>query len=593
MNLSQGRWIALALAPGQPGIEKATIADHPRVKILRMKEPHVNLTRTTTRLASVIAGLIAFPLPVAFFTLVLQYNLAAMNDEAKIRADNISALISANPRSWQLDEAGLQALIKDLNDTGLPESRRVVDVHGGMIVQSFDSNEYRGPVEASEALDPRNAWTLARRTDLKDADKVVGHFEIMRDVRPLLLETALVSLLGLLLGALVLIVLRVYPLRALKLTLATLAAEKERAEVTLQAIGDAVVTVDGRGTVQSFNPAAEKIFAYAAAEVVGQSIKMLLPASFAKDFEAYLRRYPDTGQAYLSGIEREVTAQRSDGEVFPVDLRISEFFLNGRRQLIGSMRDLTERKRAQVEILHLNATLEARVDERTAQLKFANEQLRIVTQRLRQLAAHQEGVREAERTRIAHELHDELGGLLTSARFDIGRLAKLPGVGSPCVEKLRDTVDAAIASTRTIISDLRPPVIDHLGVWRAIDWYARELANRRGLRRQVVIEPELEEVTPPHDVSICLYRIAQEALNNVVKHAEATSITVNVRRLPAGLVEVEVVDDGKGLSAEDLAKVGRWGVMGMRERVHSHGGELTLTSTPGLGTTLRATLRID
>jgi PAS domain S-box-containing protein len=561
-----------------------------------MKEPHVNLTRTTTRLASVIAGLIAFPLPVVFFTLVLQYNLAAMNDEAKIRADNLSALISANPQSWQLDEARLQALIKDLNDTGLPESRRVVDIHGRVIVQSFDSNEYRGPVEASEALDPRNAWTLARRSDLMDSDKIVGRFEIMRDVRPLLLDTALVSLLGLLLGVLVLVVLRVYPLRALKLTLATLAEEKERAEVTLQAIGDALVTIDGQGTVQSFNPAAEKIFGYAAAEVVGRSMKMLMPESFSRAFDSYLRRYPDTGQAYLSGVEGEVRARRSDGEVFPADLRISEFYLNGRRQLIGSMRDLTERHRAQSEILRLNASLEARVEERTAQLKFANEQLCIVTQRLRQLAAHQEGVREAERTRIAHELHDELGGLLTSARFDISRLGQLPGIAahaSHAIGKLRDTVDASISSTRAIISDLRPPVIDHLGVWQAIDWYARELANRRGLRRQVVIAPELEDVVPSHDVGICLYRIVQEALNNVVKHAEATSIIVNVRRLPCGLVEVETIDDGKGLTGEDLAKAGRWGVMGMRERVQSHGGELTLEATPGRGTTLRATLRID
>jgi PAS domain S-box-containing protein len=558
-----------------------------------MKELHVNLTRTTTRLASVIAGLIAFPLPVAFFTLVLEFNLAAMNDEAKIRADNISALIATNPLAWRFDESALQALIKDLNDTGLPESRRLVDLDNRVIVQSFDATENRGPVEALEALDPRNPWTLARRSDLKNADKVVGHFEIMRDVRPLLMETALVSLLGLLLGALVLIVLRVYPLRALKLALATLAAEKERAEVTLQAIGDAVVTIDGQGTVQSFNPAAEKIFGYAATEVVGQSTKMLMPDSFAKGLGTYLRRYPDTGQAYLSGVEREVRAQRSDGEIFPVDLRISEFYLNGRRQLIGSMRDLTERKRAEQQILHLNATLEARVEERTAQLKFANEQLSIVTQRLRQLAAHQEGVREAERTRIAHELHDELGGLLTSARFDIGRLVKLPGIANAPFDKLRDTVDAAIASTRAIISDLRPPVIDHLGVWRAIDWYAKELANRRGLSRQVLIEPELEDVNPSHEVGICLYRIVQEALNNVVKHAEAASIIVNVRRTPTGLVEVEVIDDGKGLSGEDLAKVGRWGVMGMRERVHSHGGELTLASTPGRGTTLRATLRID
>ena len=251
-----------------------------------MKELNPNLTRTTTRLAVAVAALIAFPLPVVYFTPVLYFNLAAMNDEAQVRAANLSALISANPQTWQLDKPRLQELLKDLNDTGLPESRRIVDMEGRVIVQSFDATEHRGPVEAAEALDPRDALTLARETDLMDSGKVVGRFEIMRDVRPLLLETVMVSLLSLFLGAMVLLVLRVYPLRALKLTLATLAEEKERAEITMQAIGDAVVTIDGQGMVQSFNPAAEKVFGYAAREVIGQSMKMLLPESFAKAIEA-------------------------------------------------------------------------------------------------------------------------------------------------------------------------------------------------------------------------------------------------------------------------------------------------------------------
>ncbi len=558
-----------------------------------MKKLDANLTRTTTRLASVIAALIAFPLPVVFFTLVLQFNLAAMNEEAKSTAASVSRLISTNSQFWQLDEPRLQELMKDLHETGLPESRRIVDINGRVIAQSFDATEFTGPVEAPQALDPLDALTITRTGNLMDSGKVVGQFQLIRDVRPLVFETALVSLLGLFLGAMVLVVLRVYPLRALKLTLQKLADEKERAEITLHAIGDAVITIDGQGTVQSFNPAAEKIFGYASAEVIGQHVKMLLPESYRERLEEFHSRFPDTGQPYLIGVEREVTAKRSDGKSFPVELRVSEFYLDGRRQLIGSMHDITEHKRARDEILQLNTSLEMRVEERTAQLKFAIEQLRIVTERLRQLAAHQEGVREAERTRIAHELHDELGGLLTAARLDLGRIGQMPGIAPARIEKLRDTLDAAIGSTRAIIADLRPPVIDHLGLWGAIEWYARELANRRGLRRQVVIAPELEDVNPAHDVGISLYRIVQEALCNIIKHAEASSIIVNVCRLASGLVELEITDNGKGVSSEDLAKAGHWGVLGMRERVHSHGGELTIEDAPGGGTTLRATLRID
>ena len=190
-------------------------------------------------------------------------------------------------------------------------------------------------------------------------------------------------------------------------------------------------------------------------------------------------------------------------------------------------------------------------------------------------------------------MHDELGGLLTAARFDVNRLGQMPGIALERIDKLRESLDAAIGSTRSIIADLRPPAIDQLGLWGAIEWYAGELASRRRLRCQVVIAPELEEVKPAHDVSIALFRIVQEGLNNVVKHAEATSIIVNVRRTAAGVVEVEITDDGKGMRTEDLAKAGHWGIMGMRERVRTHGGELTLEGATGRGTTLRATLRID
>jgi PAS domain S-box-containing protein len=355
-----------------------------------MKDRNAHLIRSTTRLASVVAGLIALSLPLGFFGLTLRSNLAAMSEEAKYGAAKLSRAVSANPDYWQFEAHRLQELIKDQTETALPESRRVVDASGQVIVQSFESTESEEGAHRTEAeeaaeaaqaaaaavyLDPQHPLAMSRNAPLMDSGKVVGHYEVIRNVRPLLLETALVGLLGLFLGAMVLLVLRVYPVRALKRTLATLANEKERAEVTLKSIGDAVITVNAAGTVKSFNPAAEKLFRYGADQVVGNDIKMLVPEAHRHALDSYLERYPHTGQPYLVGLELEVTALRSDGEIFPMELRISEFYVEGRRQFIGSMRDISERKLARNEILGLNASLEERVQQRTAQLQAANQEL--------------------------------------------------------------------------------------------------------------------------------------------------------------------------------------------------------------------------
>ena len=341
-----------------------------------------------------------------------------------------------------------------------------------------------------------------------------------------------------------------------------------RSQAVIDHMLDGMAMVSSDGKIESFNLAAERIYGYKADEVIGQKVAMLFICPVKCEKGGYLHDCPITGEHGITGAGREVLGLRKDQSIFPLELVVSKIQLRDRHMFTALLRDISTRKAAE-------------------------EELRVVTERLRQLAVHQESVREAERTRIAHELHDELGGLLTTARFDVSRLSHSPGVSLELIEKLRDSLDAAIGSTRTIIADLRPPVIDHLGLWGAIEWYAGELVSRRALSCQVNIAPELEDVNPAHDVSISLFRIVQEALCNVVKHAEARSVILHVRRIGAGMVEVEIIDDGKGLRGEDLAKAGHWGVMGMRERVRSHSGKLVLENAPGGGTRLCASLRID
>ena len=331
---------------------------------------------------------------------------------------------------------------------------------------------------------------------------------------------------------------------------------------------DGLVMISSEGHIESFNRAAERIFNYRADEVIGQSVFNLLACQFTGEHDCNFQKCLISKAHAAAELGWEVVGLRKDQSRFPLELVVSKIELRGKCVFSALLRDISKRKSVE-------------------------EELRVMGKRLRQLAAHQESVRETERTRIAHELHDQLGGLLTAARFDLNRLDGCLGVPAESVDKLRESLDAAIGSTRLIIADLRPPVIDHLGLWGAVEWYAQELANRRGLRCQVAVDPELQGMSPAHDVSIALFRIVQEALSNVVKHALAQSVVVQLKSLGNSRVEVKIIDDGKGICSADLAKAGRWGILGIRERVHSHGGELTLNGELGHGTTLCATLHIN
>ncbi|WP_296915164.1 PAS domain S-box protein [Polaromonas sp.] len=341
-----------------------------------------------------------------------------------------------------------------------------------------------------------------------------------------------------------------------------------RSQAVINHMLDGMAMVSSEGHIESFNLAAERSFGYRAKEVIGQNVLMLFLCPFTYSNDCTLEQCLVSGKKGISGVGREVLGLRKDQSTFPLELVVSKIALRGGHLFTVLLRDISTRKAAQ-------------------------EELGVITERLRQLAAHQESVREAERSRIARELHDELGGQLTALRFDVNRLSQLPGIGLERVGQLRDSLDAAIRSTRSIISDLRPPMLDHLGLWGAIEWYAEGLARRCALNCQILICPNLEDLKMSNNVGISLFRVVQEALSNIVKHAEAQSIILRAKRLDDAVIEVKIIDDGKGLNREDLDKTGHWGVLGMHERVRSLGGELALEGAPGQGTTLRIRLRVS
>jgi signal transduction histidine kinase len=232
------------------------------------------------------------------------------------------------------------------------------------------------------------------------------------------------------------------------------------------------------------------------------------------------------------------------------------------------------REQQRVDLQRERDRLETEVERRTLELT--------------ELAKHLQTVREDERSRLARELHDELGGLLTAAKLDVARVkSRLKGAPPEIGERISHLVqslDAGIALKRRIIEDLRPSTLSNLGLNAALEVLCGEFARRT----EVKVHTELDEASLPEDAQLTAYRVVQEALTNVAKYAKARNVTVRLRN-DGGIARLSVQDDGAGFDTSGVPMRAR-GLAGMRFRVASHGGRLDLTSQPGQGTTIEAQL---
>ncbi len=221
--------------------------------------------------------------------------------------------------------------------------------------------------------------------------------------------------------------------------------------------------------------------------------------------------------------------------------------------------------------------------------KVAEQALLSTQAELRKLAAHQEAIKESERKRIAQEVHDELGGLLTGINAYISvaieRAVLAGGAPDPLLVDAAGLAKEAMGTVRKVISDLRPSVLDQLGVWAALEWYTDQVAQRSGLACECRIDPELIGLELGPERSTMLFRIVQEALTNVLRHAEARAVSVQVARRGDKLL-VLVHDDGKGIDGERMLNGESWGIRGMLERARHFQGEVRITDNGGQGTTL-------
>lgn len=328
-----------------------------------------------------------------------------------------------------------------------------------------------------------------------------------------------------------------------------------RAKAVLDTTVDAIITIDERGQIESFNKAAENIFGYAAEEVIGKNVRILMPSPWQEEHDGYIQNYLDTGEPKIIGIGREVQGQRKDGSTFPLQLAVSEVQLEDERLFTGIIRDLSEKKRLEREILRVS---------------------------------------EQERRRIGQDLHDGLGQMLNAIAFFSETLTeqleredeRLAERAEFITEKIREADEQARSLSRGLVM-VNTDKDGLYGALKRLCTNAEELygvdcyLNRKG-------QPEVEDAT----VGTHLYRIAQEAISNAVRHGDASKLVITLAS-GAEYLRLRIRDDGIGFPEEPDEENQGMGVQTMRYRAHLIGGSLHIQSDPAGGTTVTCTRPLE
>lgn len=341
----------------------------------------------------------------------------------------------------------------------------------------------------------------------------------------------------------------------------------------IKSIGDAVITTDEAAHISFLNPVAEALLGWKLDDALGRPLEQVFqikPGSSGSP-ESPVRRSGTERVTFT--FPRHTTLLARDGSAIPIECSAAPI-RNDQGAIIGSVlvfRDITERRQAEEELRHSR-------------------------EELRSLAAHLEHVREEERTRMAREIHDELGQMLTGLKMDLSWIdRRLPSIADesvrqPLTGKAKSMVgllDEMVQSVRKISAELRPGVLDDLGLVPALEWQAREWEARTGVVCKVTSGLGERPISP--ELGTALFRIFQETLTNVARHAQATTVTARLT-FQAGELLLEIRDDGRGITEEEQKHTKSFGLLGMKERATMLGGRFSIRGVSGQGTTVHVSI---
>ncbi len=333
---------------------------------------------------------------------------------------------------------------------------------------------------------------------------------------------------------------------------------------------DAIICINTEGQITVWNPVAEKTFGWSESEVIGRPLtETIIPARYREQHNAGMKRYLQTGVGNVLNKTIEISAINHKGNELPVELSIVSIKNADTQFFCAFIRDISERQKAQKNILEKNSQLQV-------------------------LSEHLQEVREEERTSMAREIHDELGQQLTVMKMDVAwlqdNLRKDESSVFKRFEEFKSMLDLTVNTVRRIAYELRPSILDDMGLGPAIEWQLVEFEKRSGVK--CIYNGEKEKLPLNDNARTGLFRIVQESLTNVGRYAKAEQVKVSLRQEEHKII-LTIMDDGVGFEPDKLAFRKTLGILGMKERCTMVGGVFEINSTPGSGTTIKVIVPVQ